>query len=222
MHILDFAPKEITSAIDDEEKAKKNLNGKLERVAAHIGRLAKKRDDLKKEATASERRIELFRIALALHAPIPEEVWNMRVRLGEKCVKACETDSKSESATLHTEIAQIEKDLVTRCPHPLVINAAGYQAYQSNADEDRSEPGERFCAVCNLHEYEYRPLGFGEGGFKRLVEDAHRVWGAGRREKIGELRKMFLGVHDLRQLIMHFTPQRVLELLQNFRTPPTK
>ncbi|MFA5853857.1 MAG: hypothetical protein WC866_02095 [Patescibacteria group bacterium] len=222
MHILDFRPEEIAAALAGEEKAKKSLDGKLDRIATRIGSLTKKLAELKKEATASERRIEHLNVARALHVPIPEEVWNMRVALGEMRVKARETDSKSESASLGAEISRLEKALLAKCSHSFVINAAGYQAYQSNADEDRSEPGERFCAICNHHEREYATWSGGEGGYKQLVEAEHRVWGVGHREKIGDLRKEFLGNHDLRQLIMHFTPQRVLELLQNFRTPPTK
>ncbi|WKZ29336.1 MAG: hypothetical protein QY323_01240 [Patescibacteria group bacterium] len=222
MHILDFTPEEIAAALKNEEKAKKSLDDKLARVAEQMSKLAKKQAELKKEVAASEWRLNHLDVSQALHVLIPEELWSLRAALAKKRIEARETDSKRESASLHAEAAQMEKELLAKCPHPLVVNAAGYQATNHNDDDDRSEPGERFCAVCNHHEVEYARWSGQEAGFKKLVEAENRVWAREHREAIEDLRKTFLKIDDYRELLNHFTPQRALELLESLRKTPTK
>lgn len=221
MHILDFTAEEIAAALDAERDSEKSLGEEQNQLNARLRELTAQRGELEKKARDATRRREMFEVVQAICTPFPEEIWELRTTIAEKEAKSRKTDSKREAAQLSDEAANLKKELLAKCPHHYAINAEGYKAYPNSSDEDRSEPGERFCAVCNHHEREYATWAGGEGGYKQLVEAEHRVWAVGTREKIDELRKKYQAITDFRELLLHFTPRYAIELLEKRRNPPT-
>lgn len=221
MHILDFTAEEIAAALAAEKETEESLGKQQEQLNTRLRELNTQRSELEKKLRDTTRRREMFEVVKAICEPFPEEIWKLRTTIAEKEAKSRKTDSKRKAAQLSDEAANLKKELLAKCPHHFVVNAEGYKAYPNSSDEDRSEPGERFCAVCNHHEREYATWAGGEGGWKKLVEAAHRSWAPGTREKIDELRKKYQAITDFREFLLHFTPHYAVELLEKRRSQPT-
>lgn len=221
MHILDFTKEEISAALTAEKEAEESLGKQQKQLNERLRELTAQRSELEKKARDTKRQREMLEIVQAIREPFPEEIWKLRTTIAEKETKARKTDSKRKATQLNLEVTNLKKELLAKCPHHFVIRAEGYKAYPNSSDEDRSEPEERFCAVCNHHEREYATWAGGEAGWKKLVEAAHRVWANGTREKINELRKTYQAITDFREFLLHFTPHNAVVLLEKRRNPPT-
>lgn len=217
MHVSDHSPEEIAAALKAAEKEAKGLEGRRKKLAVRQDRLAREQRELKQETDANRQAREMLDAVRLLLVP-PGPVWERRATLAELRLHARQTDSKREAESLKADIAKREEELKAECLHPFVVDAPAYRGYSIGGD-DPSEPGERFCAVCNLHEKEYATWQGEEAGFRRLVEAEHRLFGPGRRDQIREVRQRFLEITEFKDFIAALTPERLLRFLASLKRP---
>lgn len=217
MHVSDHSPEEIAAALKAAEKEAKGLEGRRKKLAVRQDRLAREQRELKQETDANRQAREMLDAARLLLVP-PGSAWERRAALADLRLRARQTDSKREAEGLKRDIAGLEEGLRADCPHLFIVEAPAYQGY-SNGDDDPSEPGERFCAVCDLHEKEYATWHGEEAGFKRLVEAEHRLFCPGRRDQIRDMRQRFREIAEFKDFIAALTPERLLRFLAARKRP---
>ena len=219
MSIHDFTPQTVADALAKLTDEAKALAKKKDKVDTRLIALNRQKRELEAQSAAVQRDIERLQAARLLLQEIPGGVRELRTKLFEARDNAIRDDvTVRQAAEFSRQVGELSKALIEACPHPFVISHDGYKDTYS-ADRDESEPGERTCAVCDLHEHEYARWG-GQGGYKALLPADHRLFAGPTRSQYDAHRKALRETRDLRRIIEAFSDKRTLDLLVRMTQAP--
>lgn len=220
MPIEDFTIQNVADAVGRLEAEAKILAKKKEGLAARLAKLYAEKKELETKEKQVLRDIARLQTALPLLQEIPGGVRELHDQLHEARKNAVRDDiTVRQASEFRVEVDRLEKELIAACQHPLIAYQEGYHDTYS-ADGDRSTAGERTCAICGLHEYEYSRYG-GPGGNKALVAADHRLF-ARFTNDIAVQRSAFRDIKDLKEILAAFTDARTLDLLKKMTPSPTQ
>lgn len=221
MPIEDFTTQQVAEAMKRLETGAKALSKKKEGLNARLSKLSAQLREVDAEEKSLQRDIQRLETAKLLLREIPGGIRELRTKLFEARDNAVRDDvTVRQAAEFSRLVGDLGMALVEACPHPFVISHEGYKDYYS-ADRDESEPGERTCAICDLHEYEYSRWG-GPAGFKALVPADHRLFASLIRGQYGDQRQALRATRDIRQIIEAFADKHILDLLAKMTQAPTE
>jgi hypothetical protein len=217
MPIEDFTAQKVIEALSRLETETKALAKEKEALIPRLAKLNAEKQVLDDKERGLKKDIARLETALLLLQEIPGGVCDLHARLDEARKNSAKVDvTVREAVEFREEVVRLDKALIAACQHPLIAYQDGYHDTYS-ADRDRSEPGERSCAICGLHEYEYGR----SGGYKALVEADHRLF-AKFTDDIAVQRTSFRMTRDLKEILAAFTDDRTIALLKKMATPPTE
>lgn len=220
MPIHDFTTQQVAQALKKLEADAKALAKKKGGLGASLGKLRNRLREVEEAEKGLQRDIERLQSAQLLLQEIPGGVRELRTKLFEARDNAARDDvTVRQAAEFSRQVGELGKALIAACPHPFVISHEGYKDSYS-ADRDESEPGERACAICDLHECEYSRWG-SPAGFKVLVPADHRLFGGVIRSKFDAQRSALRDIRDIRQITEAFADKRTLDLLARMAQAPT-